>query len=753
MNDHDKTREQLLAELIALRRTRETERQATYHFLTSLEQVEQAIRDATDIEQMLRDVIHLVRTIFDSDRAWLIYPCDPTTLSFQVPVETHSPEYPGMKVANQNFPMSPDLMRFMQTILATDGPIATTNGTEKPVPEILAARFAVQSQLAVALYPKKDKPWLFGLHQCSHARSWTEDEQWVFIEIGRRIADALNTLSVMRDLRTSEEKYRLLIENQTDLIIKIGLDYKFQFVSPSFCRLIGKTEAELLGESVIPFIHKDDQAGNIKAMESFLQSPHTVYIEQRGLTRDGWRWQGWAETAIFDETGNMVSILGVGRDITDRKRADEALQAERDRAQLYLDIAGVMMVAIDEAGRVLLVNQKTCQILGYPKEEIIGRNWYEHFLPASIRDEVISMARNILTGEDKKVETFLNPVLTRNGEERLIVWTNRILQDETGRAIGFLGSGEDITEIVQANKTLEQLNIRLEEQNQELQLHQHRLEELVAERTSQLEVVASMSEKLNAILDLDQLLTELVNQIKTDFGYYHVHIFLLNTSTGQLVVAAGTGEAGRQMVAQRYTIPLDADQSPVAQAARTGQVIRENNARKLDKWLPNALLPDTRSEIVVPIISKGNVVGVLTVVDDKVAGIDDGGANLLRSLAGHIAVALTNARLFEQNQLALQKTETLYTISRRLVVANNLADLLAAVAEEIALPIINRAILGVFDYDQTDAVASMTVRANWYSGTGTEPSPIQTVYSKETLVDGPFFADKPLFFNFTTVHI
>ncbi len=183
------------------------------------------------------------------------------------------------------------------------------------------------------------------------------------------------------------------------------------------------------------------------------------------------------------------------------------------------------------------------------------------------------------------------------------------------------------------------------------------LEQRVADRTHRLEVAASVSEQLNAILDLDQLLMEVVNQIQANFNYYHAHIYLLDEAGENLVMAAGTGEAGAEMKRQGRAILLDAPTSLVARAARQGEVVSVANVREVEDWLPNPLLPDTASEMAVPIILEGQVVGVLDIQEDRVTGLDEGDAGLLRTLANQVAVAIRNARLFAQTEAARAEAE------------------------------------------------------------------------------------------------
>ncbi|BDG02289.1 hybrid sensor histidine kinase/response regulator [Anaeromyxobacter oryzae] len=127
-------------------------------------------------------------------------------------------------------------------------------------------------------------------------------------------------------LRRSEENYRLLVENQTDLVVKVDLEGRFIFVSPSYCRIFGKTEAELLGNTFMPLVHDEDREATARAMEALYRPPHAAYMEQRALTAQGWRWFAWADTAVLDASGRVVEIIGVGRDITERRSVEERLR-------------------------------------------------------------------------------------------------------------------------------------------------------------------------------------------------------------------------------------------------------------------------------------------------------------------------------------------------------------------------------------------------------------------------------------------
>ncbi len=164
-------------------------------------------------------------------------------------------------------------------------------------------------------------------------------------------------------LRRSEADYRLLVHHQSDLMVKVDSTGRFLFASDSYCRVFGRTQAELIGHSYMPLVHADDRAATEAAVASLQHPPHTVTIEQRALTVDGWRWFAWVDTAIRDHTGAIVAIIGVGRDITDRKLAEQRRQqAETERAellaemQLVFDHMPLACVRLDHAGQCAYAN-------------------------------------------------------------------------------------------------------------------------------------------------------------------------------------------------------------------------------------------------------------------------------------------------------------------------------------------------------------------------------------------------------------
>lgn len=137
---------------------------------------------------------------------------------------------------------------------------------------------------------------------------------------------------------------------------------------------------------------------------------------------------------------------------------DKLPQKDREAVHNYLDIAGIMFVGIDFAQKVTLINKKGCEILGFAENEIIGKNWFDEFVPQRIREEVRTVFTRLLHGETEIAEYYENPVLNKSGTERIIFWHNTVLKDENGSIFGTISSGEDITERKRAEDTIKKLS-------------------------------------------------------------------------------------------------------------------------------------------------------------------------------------------------------------------------------------------------------------------------------------------------------
>ena len=167
--------------------------------------------------------------------------------------------------------------------------------------------------------------------------------------------------------------------------------------------------------------------------------------------------------------GIVLSRQRIRRSEQDRMQAVEDLRKEKDMVQKYLDIAAVILVVIDAKQNITLMNKRGCEILGYDEEEIIGKNWFDNFVPDNEREQVREGFVQFISGEIEPMEYFENIVSTKSGTVRLIAWHNTVLKDDEGNIVGTLSSGEDITERKKREEELHNLTEELKRSNADLE--------------------------------------------------------------------------------------------------------------------------------------------------------------------------------------------------------------------------------------------------------------------------------------------
>ena len=241
--------------------------------------------------------------------------------------------------------------------------------------------------------------------------------------------------------------------------------------------------------------------------------------------------------------------------------------------------------------------------------------------------------------------------------------------DYTARAI--VDTGDEIGTLATTfNQMTEQLQVAIEG-----------LETRVEERTRALTASTEVSRSLSTILDPDELVSEVVTQIQGAFNYYHVQVYLFDEDKENLVLAGGSGEAGRVMLAREHAIP--AGKGLVGQAAAMNAPVLIPDVSQSEDWLPSPLLPDTQAEVVVAIASGDNVFGVLDVQHDVTEGLSGEDIDLLQAIANQIAVALQNARLYASSQEQAQQEAVVNAIGQQIQQATTMDQVLQIAAQEL----------------------------------------------------------------------
>ncbi len=426
------------------------------------------------------------------------------------------------------------------------------------------------------------------------------------------------------ELKASEEKYRTLIESANDAI----------FLFDAETRLIleaNRRAEELLGlpaERIIGMHQRDlhppeEREQCRQAFQEALERERSIAGGLCISHSDGH--PIWVEISIsvIDLAGKRV-IQGIFRDITARKQAAEELEKERNKAQLYLDMAGVIIVVIGADQRVSLINRKGAEILGFGEDEIIGTNWFDSYIPEGIRGNVKSVFQKLIRGEVEPVEYFENPVLSRSGEERMIAWHNTILRDGQGMITATLSSGEDITARKQAEGQA-----------------QSRLQRLAGLHAVDMIITSS--------LDLRVTLTEFLGLVISQLRVDAADVLLLNSYTQALEYAAGHGFRTTAIQKSRVLI----GEGIAGLAALEQRNVSTPDLRDPASGFARASLLNDEGFIahqVIPLVAKGQVKGVLEVFHRSPLSLDEEQREFLEALAAQAAIAIDNATLFHELQ-------------------------------------------------------------------------------------------------------
>jgi len=208
------------------------------------------------------------------------------------------------------------------------------------------------------------------------------------------------------------------------------------------------------------------------------------------------------------------------------------------------------------------------------------------------------------------------------------------------------------------------------------------LEQRVVYRTRALEISTEVGRRLSTILDQDELVVEVVEQVQRAFDYYHVHIYLFDEAKENLRMVGGTGEAGGTMLERGHSI--EKGKGLVGRAGERDLVVLVPDVSIDPDWLPNPLLPETISEIAVPIAVGDEVLGVLDVQDDQDGGLRQTDADLLQSIAAQVAIALQNAQAYHSAQRQAERETLISEIGGRIQGTTSVEDALKVSVRELS---------------------------------------------------------------------
>ncbi len=541
-----------LARDITERSHMEAKVQNHLRFFESMDKVNRAIQGSNDLEAVMNDVLDEVLAIFDCDRAFLIDPCDPDADSWNVPLERTRPEYPGALALGLVMPMDEDVATTFRILLDSCGPVTYGPGNQYLLPKEVSVQFGFKSLMSMAIHPKGDKPWQFGIHQCSRARVWTPDEKKLFQEIGRRLADGLTSLLAYRDIQEREQKFRTLAENLPDYIARYDLQVRKTYANPMLEQLLGESAKDWLGKTpkeVNPGGEFDEYQAKI---EGVIRSGKCDDLEYKGQNDNGdWRHHHIHFVPECGSDGKIIGVLAIGRDVTRKRQLEmELIRSERKFRTLVKNSPG-FIGRFDTELRRTYVNQVYEETTKTSEDEVLGKTPLEYWRLTSPNAEAFCtiLRRVMATRQQERIEAH---AVTTTGAVRYFTMHMVPEFDEDGEIDGVLTTGIEITDIKNAERLKVEAGKQAERQLREFSAHLQSVREKeknciareihdnlggtltalkmdlnwlmdelseIEEAASLLEHIESMSQLLdNAAVATRQVITDLRPTILDDFG-------------------------------------------------------------------------------------------------------------------------------------------------------------------------------------------------------------------------------------------
>ncbi|MGL5063703.1 MAG: PAS domain S-box protein [Microcoleus sp.] len=346
-------------------------------------------------------------------------------------------------------------------------------------------RFQIRANLVVPLRQGQHLWGLLCIHQCGQPRDWQEDEIEFAKQVGEHLAIAISQAELhlqtqrqlaeiersQQQLRESEQKYHQILDSIADMVLVKGPQSKIVWANRSFRDYYGMSQEELQGIIDAPFANPDYTLQYVIDDAFVFETGQTLQIREEPAIRydSEVRLFSTVKTPIRNENGEVVMTVGVSRDMTERKLAEEAVKASETKYRSLVETSQDMIWSVDKIGRYTFVNPAVKNIYGYEPEEMIGRSFSDFMAPEQREKDLKAFSR-LLDGET--VFQHESVQIAKDGSFKYLMFNAIAIYDDTGNILGTTGTATDITDRKLAEEALQRANaeleIRVEERTAEL---------------------------------------------------------------------------------------------------------------------------------------------------------------------------------------------------------------------------------------------------------------------------------------------